>query len=161
MLSSDVEKRAVAIFVRATLDVLNGFGVSNVRPGVIQELESSVKSSGYCGLVALSGDVNAEIAVDIDKRIIRKMAESLMMTVVKDDNIEILAGTAGELMNNITGKAVSVMSTQGISVTPEIKPVYSEKHSNIFGDNIKISMLIFNTDIGFVILYFSSNIVNK
>ena len=111
--------------------------------------EEAYRRKGVAGMIALSGDIEGRIILDLDPQTALKVASHYAGAELPESD-ELIKETVFELANQVTGNAISALNDQGFHFRVHPPLLLTEQEGDKTSEDTEALMMCFETALGTV-----------
>ena len=135
-------------FLAAIENVLNQFGVAEIKKGNVAVKEEMVIHQEVSAFVGIVGDIRGNVAYCFSSDTAKNMASAMMMGMAVTELDEISRSAIAELANMFTGNAASLLANQEVKVDITPPSVVVGKEMFMVLSSVKTLTISFVTLLG-------------
>src|SRR5437660_11138035 len=134
-------------FINAADAVLSQGLQGSTKVGNLTMEEDAYRRKGVAGMIALTGDIEGRIILDLEPQTAVKVASHYAGTDLPESD-ELIKETIFELANQVVGNAVSALNDQGFHFRVHPPLLLTAEEGDKTSDDVEALMICFETAMG-------------
>jgi chemotaxis protein CheX len=138
-------------FINSADAVLSQGLSSTTKVGYLSMEEAGYRRKGVAGMVALSGDIEGRIILDLEPQTALRVASHYAGTALPESD-ELIKETIFELANQVVGNAVCALNDQGFHFRVHPPLLVTSEEGDKTSEDVEALMICFETSLGNVFM---------
>jgi chemotaxis protein CheX len=149
--SSHMKMELIQPFINAADAVLSQGLQGTTKVGNLSMEEEAYRRKGVAGMVALTGDIEGRIILDLEPQTAVRVASHYAGTALPESDA-LIKETIYELANQVVGNAVSALNDQGFHFRVHPPILLTSAEGDKTSEDVEALMICFETSLGNVFM---------